>query len=398
VTTPALLRGVDLAAFAVALVNRLRRGGVTVSASGPTTFVAATHRMLPTSRTALYWTARLTLVNRADDLPAFDAVFAAVFADAVLPVDPVSLKTLRGTAASAVPATGRRDDTGPQASGLPWTTRPPSLRAGASDDDAHAVPDVLPSRIVTRAEQPFEEFDTADLALIGSWLERTVARWPTRRSLRTDRDRHGRRIDLRATLRASRSTGFEPVVLVRTHPRQRRRRLVLICDVSRSMQPYAGIYLHLMRAAALHQGRINPEVFAFSTTLTRLTAVLAHRSPEVALSRANDRVNDRYGGTHLGRSIAELLAAPHGSALRGAVVIIASDGWDGDPPELLEHALARLKRRAAHLVWLNPRAAAPGFQPLAGSMAAALPYCDAVVPANSLSGVRDLFDVLAELD
>jgi len=187
------------------------------------------------------------------------------------------------------------------------------------------------------------------------------------------------------------------VVLERTRPRRRRRRLVLICDVSRSMQPYAGIYLHLMRAAALRQAGFRPEVFAFSTTLTRLTAVLAHRSPEVALARANAKVSDRYGGTHLGRSVAELLSAPHGSALRGAVVIIASDGWDSDPPEVIDHALARLQRRAAHLIWLNPRAAAPGFQPLTGSIAAAMPYCDAMVPAHSLSGVRDLFDLLTSL-
>jgi len=172
---------------------------------------------------------------------------------------------------------------------------------------------------------------------------------------------------------------------------------VLVCDVSRSMQPYTGIYLHLMRATALRQAGFRPEIFAFSTTLTRLTPVMAHRSPEVALARANAKVVDRYGGTHLGRSIAELLSPPHGSALRGAVVVVASDGWDSDSPEVLDHALARLKRRAAHLVWLNPRAGAQDFQPLAGSMAVALPYCEVFLPAHSLTGLRDLFDALAGL-
>ena len=128
-----------------------------------------------------------------------------------------------------------------------------------------------------------------------------------------------------------------------------------------------------------------------------MTPVLAHRSPEVALARANAKVVDRYGGTHLGRSIHELLAPPHGSALRGAVAVVASDGWDSDPPEVLDNALGRLKRRAAHLVWLNPRAAAPEFQPLAGSMAVALPYCDVFLPAHSLAGLRDLFDALGRL-
>lgn len=396
-TVPALLRGVDLAAFAAGLVARLRAGGVAVSASGPAGFVGAIRTMVPAARTQLYWAARLTLVNRVDDLSAFDAVFDAVFADAVLPLDPVSLRAQRGVAASSTPATGRRDDSGPQADGLPWATRPPALRAAERVQDGTAIPDLLPSRIVVRAEDPFERFDDADLRQIGSWLEQTKPMWPMRRSLRTESDRHGKRIDLRATIRGSRATGWEPLVLAKTRLRRRPRRLVLVCDVSRSMQPYVAIYLHLMRAAALHQAGFHPEVFAFSTTLTRLTAVLAHRSPETALARANAKVTDRYGGTHLGRSVSGLLAPPHGSALRGAVVIIASDGWDSDPPEILDHALMRLKRRAAHLIWINPRAAAPGFEPLAGSMAAALPYCDAFLPAHSLAGLGELFATLAAL-
>jgi uncharacterized protein with von Willebrand factor type A (vWA) domain len=226
-------------------------------------------------------------------------------------------------------------------------------------------------------------------------LEQATARWPRRRSLRREPSRHGSRIDLRQTIRASRTTGWEAVRLVRSRRRERRRRIVFLCDVSRSMQPYATIYLHLMRATMLRAATIRPEVFAFSTSLTRLTAVLSHRSAEVALARANAKVGDRYGGTQLGRSVAALLAEPHGSALRGAIVIIASDGWDADPPEVLGRAMARLRRRAHRVVWLNPRAAAPDYRPLAGSMVAALPYCDALVPAHSLSGLRALFAALS---
>ncbi|MGY4710872.1 vWA domain-containing protein [Mycolicibacterium sp. CBM1] len=396
-TAAALLRGVDLAAFAAALVARLRAGGVAAAASGPSSFVAAMRSLVPTSRTQLYWAARLTLVNRVEDLPAFDAVFEAVFADAVLPVDPVAVRAQRGKAASPVAASGRRAESGPQAEGLPWSTRPPSLRAADTTSDAPALPDLLPSRIVARAQEPFETFEDSDLRQIGTWLEQTVALWPTRRSMRAQADRHGKRVDLRATMRASRTTGWEPVELVRTRPRRRPRPLVLVCDVSRSMQPYAAVYLHLMRATALRRAGFNPEVFAFATTLTRLTAVLAHRCPHTALARANAKVSDRFGGTHVGRSLTALLGPPHGSTLRGAVVIIASDGWDSDPPELVDHALARLRRRAASLIWLNPRAAAPGFEPLAGAMTAALPYCDAVLPAHSVAGLRDLFAVLAGL-
>lgn len=390
-----LLPGVDLSAFAVALVAILRGGGVAVSADGPATLVAAMHHIPPHSRTALYWVARLALVNRAEDLRAFDAVFDAIFDDAfaarrIQPEDRGSLPS-----GAPVPGVGRREGGSAEGDGLPWTTLPTSMRAAEFSEDGIAVPDALPSRLVVRADEPFDRFDEADLRRIGTWLEQLSARWPRRRSMRREVHRRGKRIDVRASMRSARETGWEVLRLKRTRARYRPRRVVLVCDVSRSMQPYATIYLHLMRAAALRQKGVRPEVFAFSTSLTRLTPTLSHRSAEVALSRANAKVVDRYGGTHLGRCVSGLLAAPHGSALRGAVVIIASDGWDSDPPDVLERALARVRRRAAMVVWLNPRAAQPGFEPLAGSMAAALPYCDLFLPAHSIEGLRDLFDALS---
>jgi uncharacterized protein len=391
---PLLLRGADRAAFAAALVARLRAGGVVVSASGPAGFVHALAELVPHSRSQLYWAARLTLVNRVDDIAAFDSVFGAVFADAVLGLDPIGLKANQRSPVASVGGHDR-DGAASDGGGLPWTTRPSSLRAGEDHESAVAIPDVLPSRIVARADEPFERFDAEDLRLLGSWLEHAAARWPHRGSLRREKHRHGKWIDLRQTMNASRATGWETVILARTRRRVRPRRVVLVCDVSRSMQPYAMLYLHLMRATALRQARMRPEVFAFSTSLTRLTSVLSHRSAEVALERANAKVIDRYGGTHLGRCIGELLSAPHGNALRGAVVVIASDGWDSDPPEVLERVLARVRRRAELVVWLNPRAAYRGFRPLAGSMAAALPYCDVFLPAHSLTGLQQLFVALA---
>lgn len=275
-------------------------------------------------------------------------------------------------------------------------TRPAALTATAESAGGAAVPDVLPSRLIARADEPFDKFDPDDLRLLGRWLEQSVTHWPRRRSMRRELHRHGKRIDLRQTMRASRTSGWEAAMLARTRPRRRARRVVMVCDVSRSMQPYATVYLHLMRATVLRQARIRSEVFAFSTSLTRLTGVLSHRSPEVALARAEAKVVDRYGGTHLGRSIGALLAPPHGCVLRGAVVIIASDGWDSDPPDVLAQAMARVRRRAERVVWLNPRAAQPGYEPLAGSMAAALPHCDRFLPAHSLTGLRELFAVLAD--
>jgi uncharacterized protein len=400
--TPLLFRGVDLAAFAAALVARLRGAGVHVSASGQTTFVQALQQLVPHATSALYWAARLTLVNRTEDLAAFDAAFREVFGS-IQPHDTrsaASVLPIPGPKTPAAPAAGTQAASSPAAAGaekLPWVTRTASEQKGAADVGV-TLPDLLPSRIAALADEPFDQFDPDDLRLLGSWLEGAVARWPRRRSLRLEPSPHGKRIDLRATMNASRRTGWEQVVLARTRPRRRPRRVVLVCDVSRSMQPYATIYLHLMRAAVLRQARIRPEVFAFSTSLTRLTSVLSHRSAEMALERANAKVTDRYGGTFIGRSVGALLAPTslgHGNVLRGAVVIIASDGWDSDPPDVLGHAMARLRRRAELLVWLNPRAARTDFQPLAGSMAAALPYCDLFLPAHSLTGLHQLLLALA---
>lgn len=392
-TVPALLRGVDRAAFAVALVARLRSGGVLVSASGPAAFVSALDLARPRTRDDLYWTARLTLVNRAEDLVAFDTVFDSLFGDWMRGLDVIGRRRGPGSMAGAPgDRAGHGDAT--EGGGLPWVTRPASIVAADNAETGVTIPDTLPSRLAARADESFDAFDEADLRLLGTWLEDAVDRWPRRRSLRGESHRHGSRIDLRQTMKASRSTGWEPLLLARTRPRLRPRRVVLACDVSRSMQPYATIYLHLMRAAALRRDGMRPEVFAFATSLTRLTPALAHRSAEVALERANEKVSDRYGGTHLGRSIAGLLGPPHGSALRGAVVIIASDGWDADPPEVLDHAMARVQRRANRIVWLNPRAAAPDYRPLAGSMAAALPYCDVFAPANSIRALGELFAAL----
>ena len=394
-TSPLLLPTVDLSAFAVGLVANLRAAGVVVPAEGPATLVQAMGHIAPQSRTALYWAARLTLVNRADDLNAFDAVFAAIFDD------PFAGRRLqpedRGPLRSGAPeqGVGRSGGGRGEGNGLPWMTLPSSVRAAEFSDNGVRVPDSLPSRLIARADEPFERFDADDLRRIGTWLEQTSAYWPRRRSMRREVHRGGRRIDVRVSMRASRTTGYEVLRLARTRRRKPLRPVVLVCDVSQSMRPYAAIYLHLMRATALRRNGIRPEVFAFSTSLTRLTPALSHRSAEVALAKANAKVVDRYGGTHLGQCVGGLLAAPHGSTLRGAVVIIASDGWDSDPAEVLERAMARVRRRAHMVVWLNPRAAQPGFEPLAGSMAAALPYCDVFLPANSLAGLRDLFEALS---
>jgi uncharacterized protein len=391
---PALLRGVDRAAFAVALATRLRSHGVPVGFTAIDDFVRALAVLPPDSRMRLYWTARITFVRRRSELPAFEAVFAAVFDDAVLQMDPNarrrSLPGASGEGQSLVPVPGNApdDDVG---AGLPWVTLPRVVADAEESESTFAVPERLPSQVAGLVDVPFEDLNAHQMQLLTDWLAATVQAWPTRRSRRLGIDAAGHRVALRPTIARSRRTGWEPIELVRVTPVAKARRVVMLCDVSQSMQAQAAAYFHLMRALTLVAGA---EVFAFATRLTRLTNILAQRSAEAAIEQATTKVADRFGGTRIATNVQTLLSSHHGGVVRGAVVIVGSDGWDSDTPEQLAAAMARLRRRAYRVIWMNPRVAAPGFEPRVASMAAALPYCDRLLPAdNFLSLAR----VVAEI-
>jgi uncharacterized protein with von Willebrand factor type A (vWA) domain len=387
-----LLRGVDRAAFAVSLSVRLQQAGVAVGFTGMGALVRALDIVPPDSRSSLYWATRISLVQRQSDLAYFDAVFAAVFDEMGMGLDPHARRDALAPAGNEdedrlAPVAGEPSFE-EEGGGLPWATLP-RVRSTADDGETGelVVPERLPSRLEALADIPFDEFDPAQLELLRGWLESALADWPTRRTRRQSAHHAGRRTALRPTLARARRTGWEPIELVRTRPVRKHRRVVMLCDVSQSMQSYTAAYLHLMRAVAM---TTEAEVFAFSTTLTRLTSVLAHKSPELAMQQATEKVADRFGGTRIASNIRNLLASRHGGAVRGAIVIVASDGWDSDPPDELAKVMARLHRRAYQILWLNPRVAAPDFAPLVGAMAAALPYCDYVLPAHNVRALGDV--------
>lgn len=373
-----LLRGTDRAALAVALVDRLRHAGLPTGLTETGDLVHALEVSPPVNLDSLYWTARVALVRRQQDIASFDEVFAAVFDDA----PPLPLTR------AAQPPSARRDDVhvpvptgaGDVAAdgGLPWATLPPVVAPSDSVDGALHLPERRPSTLTALAALPFEELDPAQTELLGEALRATLTRWPTRRTRRHTADPSGRRIALRPTIARARRTAWEPVTLVRERPVRRPRRAVLLCDVSESMRAQATAYLHLMRAFTLVA---DAEVFAFATTLTRLTPALRHTSAAEAITRAGALVTDRFGGTRIATNLAAVLDSHHGNTLRGALVIVASDGWDSDPPDQMTAAMSRLRRRAHRILWLNPRAGAVGFTPSVAGMAAALPYCDRLLPA-----------------
>jgi uncharacterized protein with von Willebrand factor type A (vWA) domain len=169
--------------------------------------------------------------------------------------------------------------------------------------------------------------------------------------------------------------------------------VVVLCDISGSMEAYSRAYVQFLHANAAMP---RAEVFTFATRLTRLTKELAGSQPQLAISRAAAAAPDWRGGTRIGMAIQSFLGT-HGrrGMARGAVVVIISDGWERDDPALLGEQMARLRRLAHRVIWVNPRSADVGYQPTVGGMAAALPHCDAFLSGHSLSALSNVVDVIA---
>jgi uncharacterized protein with von Willebrand factor type A (vWA) domain len=212
------------------------------------------------------------------------------------------------------------------------------------------------------------------------------------RRMRASR-RHRGRPDLRRTVRRALRAGGEPIDRAFVEPADRPRRVVLLCDVSGSMEPYARALVRFLHAAVVGRGRV--EAFALGTRLTRITRELSSRDPDAALAAAARRVTDWSGGTRLGEGLRQFNDewGVRGMA-RGAIVVILSDGWDRGDPGVLATEMARLRRSAHRVIWLNPLKAAPDYEPLARGMAAALPHTDHFLAGNSLRSLAQLADLL----
>ena len=359
-----------------ALAASLRAGGVRV---GMGELVAA-HRALravdPADRAESYFALRATLCSRRDDLEIFDLAFHEWFGGG-RPAPPP--EALDATARAVLPRVGIPD--APRSEGPPLEVEP--VPAAWSDVELLRTKD-------------FAQYTDAERAAARRLMGRLAARGPSRlgRRTRPTGRRRGEAHDVRATLRASMRHGGEPFERHWRARRERPRPLVLVCDVSGSMEPYARMLVQYLQAAVTARRRV--EAFAFGTRLTRITRELAGRDSDRALARAGAAVEDWSGGTRIGASLAEL-NREHGRRIgRGAVVVVLSDGWDRGDPELLAAEVARLRRTAHALVWLNPLKAAPGYEPLVRGMQAALPYVDHFLAGNSIASLEELAAVLEE--
>jgi uncharacterized protein len=278
---------------------------------------------------------------------------------------------------------------------LPHAAIPDSAPRPSADSDVQAVPAAW-SDVELLRHKDFAHYTDVEMAIARELIEQLARRGPTRMSRRTEPDRRrGHRPDLRRVVRSSLRTGGEPIERHWRAPSRRPRPLVLVCDVSGSMTPYARMLLQYLHASVAARRRV--EAFAFGTRLTRITQELGGRDHDRALDRAAEAVTDFSGGTRIGDALASL-NRDHGRRVgRGAVVVILSDGWDRGDPEQLGLEIARLRRSAYRLVWLNPLAAHPEFAPLTRGMRAAIPHTDELLAGNSLASLEQLAVILEEM-
>jgi uncharacterized protein with von Willebrand factor type A (vWA) domain len=320
-----------------------------------------------------YWAGRLTLCGTPDDLAVYDAAFAAFFGG-FAPVRGLPLPVPPTMPRAAAPFGGSTDD------GDDGDEMPIELAVSASDTEVLRHRDVATLSAVERA----------DVRRMIALLAPGTA---TRRGRRRGPSSRGE-VDPARTVRRMLRQGGEPAGLARRRRRDTPRRLVLLIDVSGSMAPYADALL-CFGHAAVRRAPTRTEVFTIGTRLTRVTRALRHRDPDAALRAAGAAIPDWHGGTRLAESVKAFLDrwGQRGTA-RGAVVVLASDGWErGDPVPLAEQ-VARLARLAHRLVWVNPHRGKPGFAPLAGGMAACLSYLDDFVSGHSLDALEELVRVI----
>jgi uncharacterized protein with von Willebrand factor type A (vWA) domain len=404
----------DYAALAAMLGVELRDAGIPAGPDRCERLGRALTVMRASTLAELHACALATMVADPAQIEVFERVFAELFY-AASPRQPTLMAPQPGMEIdpdSAAPAdesqAGPRDGAGD----VPSLQREAEPAGSPGSDDDEGAGDDLPEvaavrRVASATERlrgrDFSSLSPDELRALATLMRGLVIAVPPRRTRRYRPRKDGVRLDMRRTLRLARRTGGEPVQIARRAVRSRPRRLVVLCDISGSMEPYARALLQFMyatsRAAALRGvrdvSRPRTEVFTFATRLTRLTPALAAATPETMLARAGETAVDWAGGTRIGAAVRDFMDryGVRGMA-RGSVILIISDGWETGDPALLGAQMARLHRLASKVVWANPRTQSERYRPEVGGMAAAWPYCDAVVSAHNFDALDDLLAAL----
>jgi uncharacterized protein with von Willebrand factor type A (vWA) domain len=355
----------------------LRRAGVDVHRGRLLDVIEALGHVNLGDRDEVYHTCRALLVHRQEQIAIFDRAFAAFW------------REHHEREARSGP---RPDESRASAVEIEEVLPPDEFSAPSGTDEAEE--DITNSGLQTwsdlgrLANKDFAAFTTDEIAEAGAALSRLAWNPGERRTRRWVRGR-GSRIDLRRAIAESLRTGGDVVKLGRRARRVRPRPLVLLCDVSGSMERYSRMLLHFAHAVTKRHRRV--EAFLFSTQLTRITRQLRMPRPDDALAAVSRSVPDWSGGTRIGGAVKEFHQRWSRRVLNGGpVVLLISDGWDrGDPGELGEQ-IARLQRSCHRLVWLNPLLGTADYAPLTRGLQAALPFVDDFLPARTLTNLTDL--------
>jgi len=367
----------ELTRHVVTFGRVLREAGLEVGPGRVADALRGLDRVDLTSQEDVYWTLRTTFVARREEAEAFDRAFAAWFLRQAVRPEPRP----RGE-------DPRKPRRGAQRVRLDVPGAPERPPAGADPDAVgHSAHEVLRTK-------DFAAMTPAELAAARALIAALATERPRRRSHRREAHRRGRMLDMRTLARRSIATGGDPARPTFRRRSERPRKLVVLCDVSGSMEAYTRALL-LFLHATVRSGR-GVEVFAFGTRLTRLTLELRSRDPEQALARAAARVVDWAAGTRIGASLKEFNDVWGRRALtRGAVVLVVSDGWERQDPELVGAQMRRLHRAAYAVVWVNPLKGGTDYQPLGAGMRAALPSIDRFVAGHNVASLDELGRLVA---
>jgi uncharacterized protein with von Willebrand factor type A (vWA) domain len=377
--------GVALRTRLTGFAGFLRANGYGVAGGDATAILDTATRVGMLDREILRWSLQALLCGRGDEWRRFDALFDAYF----LPPNKRAFTASRAAATVASATRGPAGDADPR---LPIGT---AGRAAASEDDGVAERHGA-SREESLASTDFRDLDRADQVRDIEALMRRFARRLKRLHLRREaRFDHGRRVDLRRTIRRSVASGGTPFRLAWKDRRRVRPRLVLLLDVSRSMSQYSFFYLRLARALCAELADVH--CFIFHTRITGVREALADPDPWRSQERLHLLAAGWGGGTRIGECLQDFNRRDGSRLVHSrTAVIVVSDGYDTGEPDVLAAALGKLRQRARRIVWLNPLLDRPGFSPVARGMEAALPHLDLFAPGADLASIEHILPSLIE--
>ena len=372
----------DLTTAVLRFGQMLRASGMPLTITEMMDGVRALDAVDLLDRRDVYLALRTTLVARREEFPIFDRCFETFWRFQA--EEGQGLEGLTGPATPAIPEE-HAGDTGAEAAHKKVSVALEGWEETGDDDgEPLEVPGVSEKEILM--DQDFSSFPVEDLDEVARLTILIAKRLARRISRRKRPTRRGGVIDMRRSIRANLMKG-EIIELRRRERRRRKVRLVLLCDVSGSMDLYSRFLLQFLYALQNVFGRV--ETFTFSTRLTRVTEHLKGASYRTALARLTE-VRDFSGGTRIGESLQEFNARWGSLVDRHTIVLLLSDGWDTGEPEVLANEMLAIKRKAGRLIWLNPLLGNPSYEPLTRGMAAALPLVDHFAAAHNLASLRDL--------